>query len=137
MQNLTEMKTTDLRELVKANDAALAALPVPVSRAKKAELIAALEAAQDAEPKRKVGRRSFTDEQAEQVVHLRHDELQSWRQIANRLRLGSPGVARRAYRHATGCEGVLPRIAGKAGRPTAGMVAGTEKPQILGASEEG
>lgn len=129
------MKATDLRELVKNTPGALDALTEPVSRAKKDALVAALEAATEDEPKpRKVGNRSFTDEQAAETVRLRHEELLSWRQIAKAQGYGTPGVARRAYRHATGCEGVLPRIAGKSGRPTAGMVAGTEKPQILGAA---
>lgn len=78
--------------------------------------------------------RGFTDEQAAETARLRHDELLSWRLIAKALEFGSPGIARRAYRHATWCTGVLPRVAGKAGRPTAGMVAGTEKPETLGAT---
>ena len=136
--DLDELTAEELRTLVtRLGSTAKANLSVPISKAKKADLIAALEKTRPA-PTGKAskakggGTRSFTDSQAEQVVSLRHDELLSWRQIADELGFGTPGVARRAYRSATGHEGVLPRIPGKPGRPTAAMVAGEEEPMLLG-----
>lgn len=140
--DLGALRAEDLRAMVtRLGSAAKANLPVPVSKAKKADLVAALEKARPTPTgkaaKKATGKgggpRSFTDAQAAEAVRLRHDELLSWRQIANELGFGTPGVARRAYRHATGHQGVLPRIAGKAGRPTAGMVAGDETPVLLAA----
>lgn len=139
--DLDGLKAEELRTLVtRLGSAAKANLSVPISKAKKADLIAALEKTRPAPTGKaakkaatgKGGARSFTDAQAEQVVRLRHDELLSWRQVADELGFGTPGVARRAYRSATGHEGVLPRIPGKPGRPTAAMVAGEEEPTLLG-----
>lgn len=75
-------------------------------------------AAQEAESKRGGGPRRWTTETAQEVVRMRHDDELSWRQIATKLGLGTPGTARRAYRAALDLPKNAPlgRLPGKGGR---------------------
>jgi len=56
------------------------------------------------------------DSQEDHVVELREVDKLSWRAIAEKLNLGTPGTARRVYRDATGLEGPFGRLPGKGGR---------------------